>query len=154
MKFVKNNKSIRQSSKTIKEEVDEICNEYIKKYSSGFSAEELEDELYFILEDIMVLNCDIDVLKSMIKEPKEICILYHPFCISIISLLLSLVISSMIFNAIIVLANLWCIIYSFKRFFYISKMNKLRREKFQLKKEILYLELKLSVIQNILLEKY
>ena len=141
----------KELDERIKKEVDEKYNEYLNEYSCGFSEEELKRELYITKEEIMVINCEVDVLESGIKKPKEVNY-YFVFGAIIGNSLINLILNNNLVSLISIALNIMFIAWSLKRIKAFNRLKNKRDEIFKLQKEALYLELKMLVLDSILMD--
>ena len=142
----------KELDERIKKEVDEKYNEYLNEYSCGFSEEELKRELYITKEEIMVINCEVDVLESGIKKPKEVNYYYLVFGAIIGNSLINLTLNNPLVSLISIALNVMFITWSLKRIKAFNRLKNKRDEIFKLQKEALYLELKMLVLDSILMD--
>ena len=141
----------KELDERIKKEIDDKYNEYFEMYSSGFSVEELKHEHYITKEEIMVINCDVDVLESEIKKPKEVNY-YLVFGAIIGNSLINLTLNNPLVSLISIALNVMFITWSLKRTKAFNRLKNQRDEIFKLQREALYLELKILALDNILID--
>lgn len=150
MKEILNDKFKQERIDKISKEIDDRYNEYVQMYSSGFSIKELEKELFLTREEIMVMECRMDVLEKKIKVSRKDNY-FIDFGISILSIIFNLVFKNKLLGIIFLILNLFVIIFSFIRIKELKLAKVQRNQIFKLKKESLYLELKMAVIYGILI---
>lgn len=146
----KRKKNKKNSREEIKEKIDKRYDEYLKKYSNGFSVEELKTELFFTKEDIMVAECDIEVLDDLIKVPEKTNdrVLFSGL---LVNLMLSLVLSPTIMCIIGALITILISYVYVKKILKLHYARKLMNQRLELEKEILYMELKMLILEEILM---
>lgn len=139
----------KERTERISKEIDEKYEEYLQLYSSGFSINELEEELFLTQEEIMVIGCEIDILEEEIKIPKKSNELLI-WSIIIFSFISGLIFKNRLIILVFMILNLIIINSTLKRIKAMNLMRVKRIEIFNLTKKSLYLELKAKVLEHII----
>lgn len=149
MKGKSNYNSMKERFDRIGKDVEDKYNGYLKKYSVGFSNEELENELFLTKEEMMVIGCKVDVLKEELKTPKPTN-LFLVFFISTFTLVFNLMFNNRLTSSILFGLNLLIVFSILKKIKAFNSNKSQRKTIFELEKEFLYLDLKIAVLEGIL----
>lgn len=149
MKGTSNNTFSKERFYRIEKEVNDKYNSYLKKYSVGFSDEELENELFLTKEEIMVIKCEVDALKEELttQKPTNVYIVSFVFAFTLV---FNLMYENRLISLLLFMLNLFIVFSSSKKIKAINLNKAKRKTIFELEKKALYLDLKASVIEGIL----
>lgn len=153
MKEIFKFESREECHKRIEKEIDDKRNEYLNTYSQGFSIEELIAENDKTKEEMKTINNKVDVLESQIKEPKYINS-YLILGAIITNALINIILNNPLVSLISTTINLIFIIWNLKRIKDFKHVIEQKEESFELKKESLFLELKVLTINKILIDNF